>query len=338
MADFEDSNAPTWANNLDGHVNLRDAVRRTITFESPSEKGIKSYKLNDSTATLLVRPRGWHLLEKHLLVNGEPVSASLFDFALFFFHNAKEAVSRGTGPYFYLPKMESHLEARLWNDVFLRAQESIGLPAGTIRATVLIETILAAFEMDEILYELRQHSAGLNPHARPRHRDHGQGLPGRVRRPAHQDLPPPRDPRHGRHGRADPHQGRCRGERGGHGQGAGRQTARSSRRPRRHLGRSSRSRAGGEGDLRRAHAAAESDRPQARRRACHTGRSAAGAGRGDHGEGAAPERQRRDPLSRSVARRPRLRAALQPDGRRRYGRDLAHAALAMAAAQREARR
>src|SRR5260221_9391908 len=162
MADFEDSNAPTWANTLDGHVNLRDAVRRTITFESPSEKGIKSYKLNDSTATLLVRPRGWHLLEKHLLVNGEPVSASLFDFALFFFHNAKEAVSRGTGPYFYLPKMESHLEARLWNDVFLRAQESIGLPAGTIRATVLIETILAAFEMDEILYELRQHSAGLN--------------------------------------------------------------------------------------------------------------------------------------------------------------------------------
>jgi malate synthase len=158
MADFEDSNAPTWANNLDGHVNLRDAVRRTITFEG----GGKRYKLNEHTATLLVRPRGWHLLEKHMLVGGQPVSASLFDFALFFFHNAKEAVSRGTGPYFYLPKMESHLEARLWNGVFLRAQESIGLPAGTIRATVLIETILAAFEMDEILYELRQHSAGLN--------------------------------------------------------------------------------------------------------------------------------------------------------------------------------
>src|SRR5690349_7192198 len=158
MADFEDANSPTWTNNLDGHVNLRDAVRRTITFEA----GGKQYKLNDATATLLVRPRGWHLLEKHLLVDGEAVSASLFDFGLFFFHNAKEAVSRGTGPYFYLPKMESHLEARLWNDVFLRAQELIGLPAGTIRATVLIETILAAFEMDEILYELRAHSSGLN--------------------------------------------------------------------------------------------------------------------------------------------------------------------------------
>ncbi len=162
MADFEDANSPTWENNLDGQVNLRDAVRRTITFESPSENGIRHYRLNDRTATLLVRPRGWHLLEKHLLVDGRPVSASLFDFALFFFHNAKEAVSRGTGPYFYLPKMESHLEARLWNDVFLRAQEYVGVPAGTIRATVLIETILAAFEMDEILYELREHSAGLN--------------------------------------------------------------------------------------------------------------------------------------------------------------------------------
>jgi malate synthase len=158
MADFEDANAPTWANNLSGHVNLCDAVRRTIEFDS----GEKHYRLNESTATLVVRPRGWHLLEKHLLVDGEPVSASLFDFALYFFHNAQECVSRGTGPYFYLPKMESHLEARLWNDVFIRAQQEIGLPAGTIRATVLIETILAAFEMDEILYELRAHSSGLN--------------------------------------------------------------------------------------------------------------------------------------------------------------------------------
>jgi malate synthase len=158
MADFEDANAPTWANCINGHVNLCDAVRRTITFDS----GEKQYKLNDTIATLLVRPRGWHLLEKHVLVDGEPVSASLFDFALYFFHNAKELVARGTGPYFYLPKMESHLEARLWNDVFLRAQETIGLPAGSIRATVLIETILAAFEMDEILYELRAHSSGLN--------------------------------------------------------------------------------------------------------------------------------------------------------------------------------
>jgi malate synthase len=158
MADFEDANAPTWANNLNGHVNLCDAVRRTITFDS----GEKQYRLNEQTATLVVRPRGWHLLEKHLLVDGQPVSASLFDFALYFFHNAQELVARGTGPYFYLPKMESHLEARLWNDVFIRAQEQVGLPAGTIRATVLIETILAAFEMDEILYELRAHSSGLN--------------------------------------------------------------------------------------------------------------------------------------------------------------------------------
>jgi malate synthase len=158
MADFEDSNAPTWANNLDGHVNLRDAVRRTITFST----GAKQYALNETTATLVVRPRGWHLLEKHVVVDGKPVSASLFDFALYFFHNAKELIARGTGPYFYLPKMESHLEARLWNDVFVFAQTSLGIPIGTIRATVLIETILAAFEMDEILYELRDHSSGLN--------------------------------------------------------------------------------------------------------------------------------------------------------------------------------
>jgi malate synthase len=158
MADFEDANAPTWANNLNGHVNLRDAVRRTITFDS----GEKQYRLNERTATLVVRPRGWHLPEKHLFVDGQPVSASLFDFGLYFFHNAKEAIGRGTGPYFYLPKMESHLEARLWNDVFVHAQQTLGIPNGSIRATVLIETILAAFEMDEILYELRDHSSGLN--------------------------------------------------------------------------------------------------------------------------------------------------------------------------------
>jgi malate synthase len=158
MADFEDANSPTWTNNLDGHVNLIDAVRRRITFDS----GEKHYELNEKIATLVVRPRGWHLLEKHLLVDGRPVSASLFDFALYFFHNAKELIARGTGPYFYLPKMESHLEARLWNDVFVRAQSLLGIPIGTIRATVLIETILAAFEMDEILYELRDHSSGLN--------------------------------------------------------------------------------------------------------------------------------------------------------------------------------
>jgi malate synthase len=159
MADFEDANSPTWQNNLDGHVNLQDAIRRTITFESPEGK---SYRLNAKIATLLVRPRGWHLDEKHFLVAGKPISGSLFDFGLYFFHNAKELMQRGTGPYFYLPKLESHLEARLWNDVFNFAQDAVGVPRGTIRATVLIETILAAFEMDEILWELREHSAGLN--------------------------------------------------------------------------------------------------------------------------------------------------------------------------------
>ena len=158
MADFEDANAPTWANNIEGQANLCDAVRRTIELPTPA----KTYRLNDKTATLVVRPRGWHLLEKHFYVDGKPVSASLFDFALYFFHNAKELILRGSGPYFYLPKMESHLEARLWNDVFVRAQRELGIPAGSIRATVLIETILAAFEMDEILWELRDHSSGLN--------------------------------------------------------------------------------------------------------------------------------------------------------------------------------
>jgi malate synthase len=160
MADFEDSNTPTWSNLIEGQINLRDAIRRTITFADPATQ--KQYKLNEQTAVLIVRPRGWHLEERHMLVDGEPMSGSIFDFGLYFFHNAKELLARGTGPYFYLPKMESHLEARLWNDIFLRAQPAIGLPTGKIKATVLIETILAAFEMDEILYELREHSAGLN--------------------------------------------------------------------------------------------------------------------------------------------------------------------------------
>jgi malate synthase len=159
MADFEDANSPTWSNNLEGQVNLQDAIRRTIGYDAPNGK---HYELEDKTATLLVRPRGWHLVEKHMLVDGEPVSASLFDFGLYFFHNHAALKAAGTGPYFYLPKMESHLEARLWNDVFNHAQDALGVPRGTIRATVLIETILAAFEMDEILYELREHSSGLN--------------------------------------------------------------------------------------------------------------------------------------------------------------------------------
>jgi malate synthase len=159
MADFEDSSTPTWDNQLQGQINMRDAVRGTIAFTSPEGK---QYKLNDKIATLLVRPRGWHLPEKHVLVDGEPMSGSLFDFGLYFFHNAKERVARKSGIYLYLPKMESHLEARLWNDAFVLAQNEVGVPQGSVKATVLIETILASFEMDEILYELREHSAGLN--------------------------------------------------------------------------------------------------------------------------------------------------------------------------------
>ncbi len=159
MADFEDSSTPTWENMLHGQINLRDAVNRTISFRTLEGK---DYRLNEHTATLIVRPRGWHLLERHMLVDGEPVSASLFDFGLFFFHNAETLLANGSAPYFYLPKIESHLEARLWNEVFDVAEATMGFPKGSIKATVLIETLPAAFEMDEILYELREHSAGLN--------------------------------------------------------------------------------------------------------------------------------------------------------------------------------
>lgn len=159
MADFEDSNSPFWSNNIEGQINLRDANRRTISFKN--EAG-KEYKLNEQIATLLVRPRGWHLDEKHVMVDGEVMSGSLFDFGLYFFHNVQQLLANGSGPYFYLPKMESHLEARLWNDVFVFAQNELGIPQGTIKSTVLIETILATFELHEIIYELRQHMAGLN--------------------------------------------------------------------------------------------------------------------------------------------------------------------------------
>src|SRR5882762_3864219 len=158
MADFEDANCPTWHNMVDGQINLRDAVRRTITFEQSG----KRYHLKDKTAVMIPRPRGWHLDEKHLHVDGKAVSGALFDFGLFFFHNAKELIARGSGPYFYLPKMESHLEARLWNDIFIASQDQLGVKRGSIKATALIETVVAAFEMDEILHELREHSAGLN--------------------------------------------------------------------------------------------------------------------------------------------------------------------------------
>jgi malate synthase len=158
MADFEDANSPTWANMVEGQANLIDAIERTIELQTAE----KTYRLGGDVATLLVRPRGWHLPERHLLVDGEPVSASLFDFGLYLFHNGRRLLDRGTGPYLYLPKLESHLEARLWNDVFTHSEEELGLPHGAIKATVLIETVLAAFEMDEILWELREHAAGLN--------------------------------------------------------------------------------------------------------------------------------------------------------------------------------
>ncbi|HEY0633269.1 MAG TPA: malate synthase A [Thermoleophilaceae bacterium] len=158
MTDFEDSNSPTWSNMIGGQLNLTDAIERTISLEQDDKK----YELNEEVATLLVRPRGWHLHEKHLIIDGEPVAGAFMDFGLYFFRNARRLLENGSGPYFYLPKMESHLEARLWNDVFTFAQEQLGIPHGTIKATVLIETIPAAFEMEEILYELRDHSAGLN--------------------------------------------------------------------------------------------------------------------------------------------------------------------------------
>ena len=160
MADFEDANCPMWRNMLESQYNLREAINRSITFDDPVSG--KHYELNDEVAVLIARPRGWHLPEKHMIVDGKEVSASIFDFGLYFFHNAKTLIEMGSGPYFYLPKMESHLEARLWNDIFVMAQDELGIPQGTIKATVLIETILATFEMDEILYELREHSAGLN--------------------------------------------------------------------------------------------------------------------------------------------------------------------------------
>ncbi len=159
MADFEDANSPTWENVIEGQINMRDAARRTLTFESPEGK---KYALKDKIATIVARPRGWHMEEKHALLGGKRISASLFDWGLYFFHNAKELIARGSGPYFYLPKMESHLEARLWNDVFIHAQTALGIPQGTVRATVLIETILGCIEAEEILYELREHASGLN--------------------------------------------------------------------------------------------------------------------------------------------------------------------------------
>ena len=256
MADFEDACTPTWDNVIAGQVNLQDAVRGTIELVTAD----KTYRLAAETATLAVRPRGWHLVEKHFQVGGEPVSASLFDFGLHVFHNGRESLARGSGPYYYLPKMEGHQEARLWNDAMFWAEDTLGLDRGSIRATVLIETITAAFEMDEILYELRDHICALNAGrwdyifsvAKRFHADPAFVLPdrsavtmtvpvhARLHRTAGEDLPPARRPRHRRHGRLHPEPPQARGDGGGPGQGDRRQAPRGRGRLRRHLGGPSR--------------------------------------------------------------------------------------------------
>ena len=243
MADLEDALSPTWANVIGGQAALIDAVRRTLTFESPEGK---AYRLADRTATLVVRPRGWHLVESGMLVDGAPVSASLFDFGLFLFHNGAEALRRGSGPYLYLAKLECHHEARLWNEVFVHAQTALGIPRGSIRATVLIETILAAFEMDEILFELREHAAGLNagrwdylfsgikklrawPDLAVPDRaaaDDDRAVHAGLHGAAGPDLSSARGARHRRDGRVHPEPPRPGRHRGGAGQGPRRQGAR----------------------------------------------------------------------------------------------------------------
>ena len=268
MADFEDSLSPTWANVVGGQAALQDAVRRELTFRSPEGK---EYRLNDDLATLVVRPRGWHLVERHVEVDGLPISGSLFDFGLYLFHNGGELLARGSGPYFYLPKLQGHLEARLWNDVFVWAQDAVGVPHGSIRATVLIETIWAAFEMDEILYELREHAAGLNAGrwdyifsvikafsssprigatARSGAGDDGRALHARLPAAAGQDVPPARRTRDRRHERVHSQPAGAGGDREGAGQGARGQGARGGRRLRRHVGRPSRPGARRDGGLR----------------------------------------------------------------------------------------
>ena len=249
MVDFEDATSPTWDNQLSGQSNLMDMWAGRIDFTDPLSG--KEYKLKPDRAVLIVRPRGWHLPEAHMKVDGVEVSGALFDFGLYFFHNAKASLDQGSGPYFYLPKLESHHEARLWNSVFEAAQTALGLPSGTIKATILIETLPAAFEMDEILYEMRDHIIGLNcgrwdyifsyiktlrnnpdyllPGPRPG--GHGQGLSRRLFQASDPHLPPPRRLRHGRHGGADPQPARPRSQRGGARQGDRRQGARSLRGP-----------------------------------------------------------------------------------------------------------
>ena len=261
MADLEDALSPTWANVVGGQAALRDAVRGELAFTSPEGK---AYRVGERPAMLLVRPRGWHLDERHLLVDGAPMSASLFDAGLYLFHNAAERLARGTGPYLYLPKLQSHLEARLWNDVFLWAQDALGIPRGSVRATVLIETIHAAFEMDEILWELREHAAGLNAgplglpvlvHQDVRGRGRRRVLPDRAQLTMTvpfmraytellvRDVPSAWGARDRRDGRLHPVPAGCGGQRHGDGARPRRQGARVGRRLRRDVGRAPGSRA-----------------------------------------------------------------------------------------------
>ena len=346
MADFEDANCPTWFNMIDGQINLRDAVRRTITLE----QGGKSYKLNDRTAVLLPRPRGWHLDEKHVTVDGKAVSGGIFDFALYFFHNAKELIARGSGPYFYLPKMESHLEARLWNEIFVVSQEFLNLPRGTIKATCLIETLVAAFEMEEFLWELKDHSAGLNIgrwdyifsciKKLRSHKDfcladraqvtmtspfmrgyalllvktcHRRGAPAMGGMAA--QIPIKHDPAANQAAMDKVRQDKlrevtdgCDGTWVAHpGAGADRQ-----------------------GNIRPAHAAAEPVRQAAaRRQRGGEGPARFRALRADHRGGRAQQYLRRHPVPGRLARGQRLRAGVQPDGRRGHRGDLALADLAV---------
>ena len=349
MTDFEDSNSPKWANQIQGQINLGKAIRRTLTLGA-GRQDLSAQRQDRHAAGAPAR-----LAPRRKACAGRRRSASrggIFDFALFFFHNAKEQIARGAGPYFYLPKMESHLEARLWNDIFVMAQNELGMPQGTIKATVLIETILAAFEMDEILYELREHSRrpqrrALGLHllvhqevqdrprllpGRPREGDDDRAVHARLCAAAAEDLPPARRAGDRRHERADPDQERPREERDRDGRHHRRQAPRRERRLRRRLGRAPG--AGGRGDegvRRRARRPAEPVRasrsPTSHVTAPTCSNFAARAA--DHRGRPAHEHQRRHPLPRRLARRQRLRADLQPDGRRRHRRDQPLAGVAV---------
>ena len=349
MADFEDANSPTWDNVVQGQVNLKDAVRRKI--ELTTAEG-KEYRLDERTATLLVRPRGWHLPERHVTRHGEPISASLFDFGLYAFHNAAELVRRGSGPYFYLPKLENHKEARLWNEVFKRAQQQLGIPYGTIRATVLVENILAAFQMEEILWELRDHSAGLNAgrwdyifSIIKKFRTRDQVLPDRGQvtmtvpfMHAYAERLVQVCHRHGAHAiggmaafipnRREPDVTERAIRKVEGGQGAGGLVG-----LRRHLGGAPGPGAGGEGDLRPPPgrpAAPEERAARGRRRLGGGPAGLPGGGRRDHRGRGAPEHLGGAAVRRRLAAGGGRGGDLQPDGGHRHRGDLARPALAVA--------